>query len=62
MASFANNLPIGGHEPMAGEWKHRTPETIAHSVFDETTIRQREAYFVGFWQNWWLQHQSSLSQ
>jgi len=49
---FANNVPIGSHEPAAGPWPYRTDDTIAHSGFAEAN--------VPFWQNWWQQHQSEL--
>jgi hypothetical protein len=54
MASFANNLPIGSHEPAAGPWPYRTDDTIAHSAFDAAN--------VAFWESWWQQNQSKLAQ
>jgi hypothetical protein len=54
MASFANNVPIGSHEPAAGAWTYRTDDTIAHSGFDAAN--------VAFWQAWWQQNQSKLTQ
>lgn len=54
MASFANNVPIGSHEPAAGAWPYRTDDTIAHSGFDSAN--------VAFWQTWWQQNQSKLAK
>lgn len=62
LAGFANNVPIGSHEPAAGPWKYRTDDTIAHSAFDESLVRQRQAYYVGFWQDWWRQHHADLGE
>lgn len=62
LSMFANNVPVRGHEPAAGPWKYRTDDTMAHSVFDEGVIRQRGAYYIQFWKDWWVQNQSSLSQ
>jgi hypothetical protein len=61
LSSFANNVPMGSHEPAAGPWKHRTDETIAHSAFDVRLVEQREAYYVGFWTTWWQQNQTALA-
>ena len=54
LASFANNVPIGSHEPAAGPWPYRTDDTIAHSGFDGSD--------VSFWQTWWRQNQSKIGQ
>jgi hypothetical protein len=62
LAGFANNVPIGSHEPAAGQWPYRTDDTIAHSVFDERLVSAREPYYVGFWMAWWQQNQSKLLQ
>jgi len=62
VSSFANNVPIGSHEPAPGPWSFRTDDTIAHSAFDETTIGKQESYYLTFWQSWWQQHQSALQQ
>jgi hypothetical protein len=61
LASFANNVPIGSHEPAPGAWQYRTNDTIAHSAFDPRTVGARESYYVGFWQNWWQQNQNTLT-
>lgn len=50
---FANNVPIGSHEPAPGPWPYRTDDTIAHSGFAEVNVT--------FWQNWWQQNQSALT-
>lgn len=60
LSSFANNVPIGEHEPAPGVWRYRTDDTIAHSVFDEALIDQRQAFYVGFWKDWWIQNQGHL--
>jgi len=60
ISSFADNIPIGGHEPAAGAWKYRNQDTISHSIFDERVISQRRAYYVGFWKSWWQQNQTEL--
>lgn len=62
LSSFANNVPIGSHEPASGEWPYRTDDTIAHSAFDERLVAAREPYYVGFWMSWWQQNQSKLLQ
>jgi hypothetical protein len=62
LSSFANNVPIGEHEPTPGRWSYRTEETIAHSVFDEAIIKQRQADYVGFWKTWWARNQRDLSK
>ena len=62
MASFANNVPIGSHEPASGTWRYRTDDTIAHSAFDENIVTKQESYYVGFWQTWWQKNQSALAQ
>jgi hypothetical protein len=62
MASFANNVPIGSHEPASGTWPYRTDDTIAHSAFDENLVTKQESYYVGFWQAWWQKNQSGLAQ
>ncbi len=60
LAMFANNVPIGSHHPAPGDWSYRTDETIAHSAMSESVISAREAYYVGFWKNWWLQNRDKL--
>jgi hypothetical protein len=62
LSSFANNVPMGSHEPAAGDWKYRTDDTIAHSAFDESLVTQRQAYYVGFWRSWWNQNQTELAR
>lgn len=62
LASFANNVPIGSHEPAPGDWKFRTNDTIAHSAFDESLVAKRQAYYVGFWRSWWNENQVELSK
>ena len=62
LSSFANNVPIGSHEPAAGSWTYRTDDTIAHSAFDERIIAKQEAYYLNFWSDWWRQNESKLSQ
>lgn len=54
MASFANNVPIGSHEPATGPWPYRTDDTIAHSAFNLAN--------VSFWRTWWQQNQNKLTQ
>lgn len=54
LSMFANNVPIGSHEPAAGAWPWRTDETIAHSAMDAAN--------AGFWKSWWAANQSALSQ
>jgi hypothetical protein len=61
LSSFANNVPIGSHEPAAGPWKYRTDDTIAHSIFDVSIVGQSGPYYVGFWRSWWQQHRSQLA-
>lgn len=53
LACFANNVPIGGFQPAAGEAPYRTAETIKHSVMSEDAIKRDRAYYVGFWKEWW---------
>lgn len=60
LSGYANNLPVGGSHPAAGAWKHRTDETMTHSVFDENAIRTQSDYFVGYWKAWWQQRQAEL--
>ena len=60
LASFANNVPIGSHEPAAGPWRYRTDDTIAHSAFDEGTIERQESYYISYWKGWWQQNQQAL--
>jgi hypothetical protein len=60
LSSFANNVPIGGHEPAAGAWPYRTDDTIAHSAFSESAITGRPGYLVGFWQTWWQTNHTAL--
>ena len=62
MAMFANNVPVGGHHPAPGDWKYRTEETIRHSALDERLVSENEAFYVGFWMDWWSQHRIDLSQ
>jgi hypothetical protein len=62
LSSFANNVPIGEHEPAPGLWSYRTEATIAHSVFDEAAVNRQKAYYIGFWKDWWKQNQATLSQ
>ena len=57
---FANNVPVGSHEPGPGAWAYRTDETIAHSVWDENIVSQRESYYVGFWKAWWQKYRREL--
>jgi len=60
LSSFANNVPIGSHEPAAGAWPYRTDDAIAHSVFSETAIKARSAYYLDFWKTWWLANRVEL--
>jgi hypothetical protein len=62
LAMFANHVPIGSHEPAAGEWIWRTEETIAHSAMDQGLISSNAAYYIGFWKSWWVANQTALSQ
>ena len=61
LAMFANNIPNGSHHPAPGEWRYRTEETMAHSAMDEGIIAQNEAHYVGFWRDWWKEHQAELA-
>jgi hypothetical protein len=54
LSMFANHVPIGSHEPAAGEWPWRTDETVAHSAMDGSN--------VGFWRSWWAANQAALLQ
>jgi hypothetical protein len=54
LSMFANNVPIGSHEPAAGEWPWRTDDTIAHSAMDGSN--------VAFWKSWWTANQTALTQ
>lgn len=61
LAMFANNVPIGSHQPAAGDWSYRTEETIAHSAMDPGRVAAREAYYIGFWKDWWAKHRTQLT-
>jgi HEAT repeat protein len=61
LSSFANNVPVGEHELAPGAWSYRTEGTIAHSVFDESAVNQKQAYYIGFWKDWWNRNQAALS-
>lgn len=61
LSRFANNVPIGSHEPAAGEWKYRTGETIAHSIFDVSIVERNVTYYAGFWHDWWQQYRDELA-
>jgi len=54
LSMFANHVPIGSHEPAAGDWPWRTEETIAHSGMEGSN--------VGFWKSWWAANQAALLQ
>ncbi|MFN7933394.1 MAG: HEAT repeat domain-containing protein [Bryobacteraceae bacterium] len=54
IASFANNLPMGSHQPATGPWPYRTPETIARATF--------EARHAPFWKAWWQENRTKLIQ
>jgi len=54
MSGFANNVPIGAHEPAAGPWPYRTDETIRHIGFDPAN--------APFWQGWWRQYRAKLNK
>jgi hypothetical protein len=60
LSSFANNVPVGLHEPASGPWQYRTDDTISHSVFDNAAFASREAYYLEFWKSWWQQNQGAL--
>jgi hypothetical protein len=60
LAGFANNVPVGAHEPAAGAWAYRTDDTIAHSVFSEAAITARPTYYLSFWQVWWQTNRAAL--
>ncbi|MGD0669877.1 MAG: HEAT repeat domain-containing protein [Bryobacteraceae bacterium] len=60
LSSFANNVPIGSHEPAAGPWPYRTDDTIAYSVFSEAAIKARPAYYLDFWKTWWQANRAAL--
>lgn len=61
LAMFANNVPIGRHEPASGNWKYRTDDTITHSAMDTQLIGKNESFYVGFWKAWWAMHRAELS-
>jgi hypothetical protein len=61
ISNFANNVPIGEHEPAPRPWNYPSDDTIAHSAFDESIIRQQPAYYIGFWKAWWAQNKGNLS-
>ncbi len=54
LSMFANNVPIGSHEPAAGEWPWRTEDTIAHSAMSGSN--------AAFWKSWWTANQAVLSR
>ena len=56
LSMFANNVPVGSHEPAAGDWPWRTAETIAHSAMVGSDDQ------VQFWKNWWGTNQAALLQ
>jgi hypothetical protein len=56
LSMFANNVPIGSHEPAVGDWRWRTDETIAHSAMVGSDAQ------VQFWKNWWITNRAALSQ
>ncbi len=60
LAMFANNVPIGSHHPSAGDWKYRTPETMANSVMSADVIARDQTRYVGFWKTWWLANRTEL--
>jgi hypothetical protein len=62
LASFANNVPVGSHEPTAGPWPYRNDDTIAHSVFDAGLIQSNKAYYIAFWKDWWVNNRAALVQ
>lgn len=51
---FANNVPVGSHDPAPGSWRYRTDETIAHSSMDPKN--------ASFWRTWWLINQADIQQ
>ncbi len=59
MAMFANNVPVGEHEPSAGAWKYRTEDTLRYSAMDPTIIQNTPAA-VTFWKSWWAEHGQEL--
>ena len=56
LSMFANHVPIGSHEPAAGDWPWRTTETIAHSAMAGSDDQ------VQFWKNWWGTNRAALLQ
>jgi hypothetical protein len=58
MAMFANNVPVGEHEPVAGPWRYRTEETLRYSAMDPTIVQNTAS--VTFWKSWWAEHRTEL--
>jgi hypothetical protein len=54
LSSFANNVPVGSHEPAAGAWRYRTDETIAHSAMIPAN--------ADFWLSWWSANRHDIMQ
>ena len=61
LAMFANNIPIGSHHPAPGKWSYRTEETMARSAMDVKRVADNDAYYVGFWKQWWQAHRVELT-
>jgi hypothetical protein len=60
LAMFANNVPIGSHEPGPQPWKYRTDETMLHSAMGAKAIAANESFYVDFWKQWWKDNSASL--
>jgi len=60
LARFANNVPIGSHEPAPGPWPYRTDDTITHSAIDEARIEAPGSDYLSFWRSWWREHAGVL--
>jgi hypothetical protein len=61
VSMFANNVPIGGAGPAAGDWPYRTENTLRLSVFDRNLVQKDEQHDLEFWRRWWDENRVAIA-
>jgi hypothetical protein len=62
LAMFANNVPIGGAGPAAGDWRFRSDDTIRFSINEEAGVAKNEDYYLNFWRGWWRENADAIAE
>jgi hypothetical protein len=60
LAVFANNINVLNGVPEGDSWQWRTDETMKHCVYDRELVHSNEAFYLGFWRDWWAKYGAQI--